>query len=446
LSEQDQLILELAGLYSHALEDEVEFSRKVLNFNPFPYQEQFLRDRSPHIAACCGRQVGKTTLAAIKALHFALSRDKCRVLIVSAGLRQSMILFARIVDLIDNSTLATALLRDKTHTKVRFVNGSEITALPCGRQGSTLRGHTCDMAILDECNFIPAIVIDSVIRPTTITRPDARIIMLSTPWMKDHPFYDAVTKPELSFSTYTWPTSVNPQITKARLELERVTIGEYDFNREYNAQFIDDQFSYFPSQIIMACTDSYELDQEPKPGEIPKGTHYVGIDFGKHADHSAIAVIREEPNHTLRLVYLREFPLETPYSTVIDALRTLHAAYRFHMGNLDQTGVGEALYEQIREFAGYIKGVTFTARVKQDILGKLLLTMERKGVIIPREPERLLTQLTQQRCEPTQQGTLRFSHPTGTHDDLAWAFALSVYAYPGNLDWMGFGLGVRRPE
>ena len=322
MSEDDEAIKEYARAYNEALKDEIDFSKKILNFQPYPYQEEFLRDKSLLIAACCGRQVGKTTLAAIKALHFVLANSSRQVLIVSAGLRQSMILFGRILSFIDRSFAATILLDVRTGTRVKFANESEIVALPCGRDGGTLRGFTSDMVILDEANFIPSIVIDSVIRPTTITKPDARIIMLSTPWTKDHPFYEAVTRTELGFTTYRWPTSINPLVTKEKLELERKTIGEYDFNREYNAQFIDDQFSYFSAKLVLGCTDAYALNPEPRIGEILKGTFYCGIDFGKHADHSAIAIIQELQNHSLKLAYLHEYPLETPYTTVIGSVQT----------------------------------------------------------------------------------------------------------------------------
>ena len=439
------MVQEYADLYREALKDEVQFARKILDFHPYPYQEAFLRDRSPLIAACCGRQVGKSTLAAIKALHFALANNNTQVLIVSAGLRQSILLFDKVQALTETALPAKVLLTQKTRTKLRFANGSQIAALPCGRDGSTLRGFTADMAILDEANFIPRIVIDSVIRPTTITRPKARIIMLSTPWIKDHPFYDAIMKPEQQFKPYNWPTSINPQITKERLELEKKTIGEYDFNREYNAQFIDNQASYFPSNITLECTDDYELDKEPRTGETRNGNYYIGIDFGKLVDPSAIAITQEQPDHTLRVAYLHEFPLETPYTAVIGTVRILNTAYQFRGGYLDETGVGEAPYELIKEFAPYIKGMKLTAKTKEDILGNLRLTIENRKVTIPREPRQLLIQLTQQQCEPSAQGTLKFTHPSGTHDDLAWAFALSVYAYHGPTDWMTVVYGVRRP-
>jgi len=120
---------------AESLRDPVTFARNFLNFEPFPYQEEFLRDESPLIAACCGRQVGKTTLAAIKALHYTLANQSVRTLIVSAGLRQSMILFDKIQRLAENSIPAKKLMTYQSRTKIRFANLSEIVALPCGRDG-----------------------------------------------------------------------------------------------------------------------------------------------------------------------------------------------------------------------------------------------------------------------------------------------------------------------
>jgi phage FluMu gp28-like protein len=407
--------------------DPIEFARRFLDFQPFPYQEEFLSDDSSLIAACCGRQVGKTTLAAIKAIHFALAHMGVRILIVSAGLRQSMILFDKILDFTEAALPARALLDYKSRTKVRFANGSEIVALPCGRDGSTLRGYTADMVILDECGFIPRVVIDSVIRPTMITRPNARLIMISTPWMRDHPFYEAMNKPELGFKTYTWPTSMNPKIPKEKLELERRTIGEYDFNREYNALFLDDEFCYLPSNLVLSCTDDYQLNSDPTQGVRYDGIYVIGTDFGKHLDHSAVAIL-QRLGESLRLVYLKEFPIDIPYTAVIGTVKRLNEAYRFRAGCLDKTGVGEGPYEEITQFMPAMKGITLSAQMKQNVLGRLRLTMEQHELTLPRDDSRLLVQITSQRCEPAASGTLKFSHPTGTHDDCLWALSLAVYA------------------
>ncbi len=349
-------------------------------------------------------------------------------MIVSAGLRQSMILFEKVLELTEVAIPAKVLTSYKSRTKTRFANGSEIMALPCGRDGSMLRGFTADMAILDEANFIPRIVIDSVVRPTMITRREARLIMISTPWTRDHPFYEALSKPELQFKTYTWPSALNPMVSKEQLELERKTIGDFAFNREYNAAFIDDQFSYLPSALVLGCTDdTYSLNGDPTQAEKHRGEYLIGIDFGKHADHSVIAVL-EKANDNLRLVYLKELPLETSYTAVIGSVRRLNEAYAFAAGCLDKTGVGEGPYEEIKQFMRGMEGVTLTAKVKEDVMGKLKLALEQGRLTLPRDNPQLLVQMTAQQSEPTMSGTLKFSHPTGTHDDQLWSLALAIYA------------------
>jgi phage FluMu gp28-like protein len=426
--EHNKLVKQYKELLTKTIPDPVQFARTFLHFQPYPYQEEFLRDKSPLIAACCGRQVGKTTLAAIKALHFALANSRVRILIVSAGLRQSIILFDKILDLTETAIPARLMVGYKTRTKVRFSNGSEIVALPCGRDGSTLRGYTADMVILDEANFIPRIVIESVIRPTMIARSGARMIMTSTPWTRDHPFYEALSKPELGSTTYTWPSAMNPTVTKEKLELERRAIGDFAFNREYNAVFMDDRFSFLPSKLVLGCTnDEYALNGEPLQGERYKGEYFMGIDFGKHADHSAIAIV-EKTDDDLRLVYLHEFPLETPYTAVIGTARRLNEAYRFAAGCLDKTGVGEGPYEEINQFMRGMEGVTLTAQMKEDIMGKLRLTLQHGRLTLPRDNQQLLVQMTEQQCETTKSGTQKFSHPAGTHDDQLWSLALAIYA------------------
>jgi hypothetical protein len=42
--------------------------------------------------------------------------------------------------------------------------------------------------------------------------------------------------------------------------------------------------------------------------------------------------------------------------------------------------------------------------------------------------ERFVAQLNVEKFEITKEGRIKFSHPSGTHDDMFWAFALAVYA------------------
>ncbi|MGH9878075.1 MAG: hypothetical protein ACRD5H_10590, partial [Nitrososphaerales archaeon] len=74
-------------------EDPVMFARDVLDFMAFDYQQKLLCDASKRICACMGRQTGKSSTIAAKALHFASTGRNRTILIVSATLRQSMLMF-----------------------------------------------------------------------------------------------------------------------------------------------------------------------------------------------------------------------------------------------------------------------------------------------------------------------------------------------------------------
>ena len=114
-----------------------KFCNAALRLKPFPYQERFLEDKSKKIIACAGAQVGKSLISAAKALWFSISNPGTTTLIVSATQRQSSLMFDKILKYVESSYLVEKSVERKTRTMVRFSNGSEIIALPCGRHGSS---------------------------------------------------------------------------------------------------------------------------------------------------------------------------------------------------------------------------------------------------------------------------------------------------------------------
>ena len=88
------------------------FTKLLLNFKPYPYQQKLLNDPSKRIVACMGRQTGKTTTIAAKAIHHAYTHPNTTTLIISPSLRQSMIMFEKIQNQINqNPTLTKSITR-----------------------------------------------------------------------------------------------------------------------------------------------------------------------------------------------------------------------------------------------------------------------------------------------------------------------------------------------
>jgi phage FluMu gp28-like protein len=157
------------------------------------------------------------------------------------------------------------------------------------------------------------------------------------------------------------------------------------------------------------------------------GHFYAGVDLAKKEDFSVVAVLRKDED-AFRLIHLNVFPQGTEYVGVINYLKALSERLKtVHRFLLDQTGVGEAVVEQAKKTVPNLEGVILSAPAKQEILGYLKLMMQEKRVLFPYELD-LLQELDVERFELTKSGQIQFSHPSGTHDDRFWAFALAVYA------------------
>lgn len=158
---------------------------------------------------------------------------------------------------------------------------------------------------------------------------------------------------------------------------------------------------------------------------IRSGEYYCGCDVGKLEDHSVIAVIEREGD-LLKLMFLKEFPLQTPYSNVIGYLVRAHKKFNFRKVKVDQTGVGEPVLEELKNQGVPAEGLTFTIKTKEELLSCLKITMEQKRLKMPYH-RRLAEQINEQQYAYGKSGHLQFSHPTGSHDDMLWALALGVY-------------------
>jgi phage FluMu gp28-like protein len=404
----------------------VDYAEKVLGVKPFSYQAELLEDKNKRIVACMGRQTGKTTTIAMKAIYFADTNPNVTVLITSPSLRQSMIMFDRIATFVYSTQRLRNEIVRATRTLIHFENGSRIIALPCSE--NLLRGYTAQMVICDEASFMPEEVITQVIFPMLSTT-DGYAIFLSTPWGKDHFFYRAFVNP--AYSVHKVKSEQCPLIKREFLEEMKANMTREAYLMEYEAEFVEALNSYFPQDLIRKCVElAQKLGVElygSLEAAFPAGDYYAGVDFGKLQDYSVITVLKREGD-VLKLVYLYQFPLETPYSQVIGHLVRANQKFKFRKVLVDQTGVGEPVLEEIRnQGLSNVEGLKFTVQTKEELLSNLKIAMEQNRLAIPYHRQ-LCQQINEQQYAYSKSGHLQFSHPTNSHDDMLWALALSAYA------------------
>jgi phage FluMu gp28-like protein len=403
----------------------VDYAEKVLGIKPFDYEAKLLEDESKRIAACMGRQTGKTTTIGMKAIHFADTNPNVTVLITAPSLRQSVIMFDRIATFVYSS----ARLRNKvvraTRTLIHFENGSKILALPCSE--NLLRGYTANMVICDEASWIPEEVITQVLFPM-LTTTQGYAIFLSTPWDKNHFFYRAFVNP--AYSVHKVKSEQCPLVTEEFLEEMKANMTHDAYLMEYEAEFVEALNSYFSQALIRSCVElaqrlSVELYTNLETSFLG-ADYYCGVDFGKLQDFSVITVLKREGD-TLKLVYMYQFPLETPYTHVIGHLVRAYQKFHFRSVLVDQTGLGEPVLEEIRnQGVGCAEGLKFTIQTKEDLLTTLHIAMEQNRLAIPYHRQ-LCEQINEQQYAYSKSGHLQFSHPENSHDDMLWSLALGVY-------------------
>jgi len=204
------------------------------------------------------------------------------------------------------------------------------------------------------------------------------------------------------------------------------------FLMEYEAEFVEAPRSYFRQDLISSCIDAELefMDEDMFVGENVGrfvGDYYMGVDLGKLKDYSAVAIVKREEN-LVKLVFLKEFPLETPYSHVIGWIVRAERRFGFRKILVDKSGVGEAVMEETGEQGlKNAEGQTFSAQSKAEMLTYLRIKMEQGKFKMPYS-RRLFQQLNEQQYAYNKAGYLTFSHPEESHDDMLCALALSTKA------------------
>lgn len=230
------------------------FAEVIVGIRPFHYQRDFLRDDSKRIVFKSGRQVGKTTITAIKALHRAFSRPNEQILILSATQRQASLMFNIILEIINKSPCLASKVQRQTLTIIYFKNRSNIHCLPGGRTGFTVRGFSPTLIIVDEAAFVPDEVFIAV--EPSLASHDGDLILLSTPFGKRGRFYRAYY--DENFTQYSVKSSECPLVSKEFLEFQKSSMSELEYLQEFEGEFVEEVDVFFPRELIMSCLDFKE--------------------------------------------------------------------------------------------------------------------------------------------------------------------------------------------
>ena len=230
--------------------DAALWAREALGFEADPWQADVLRSGAKRLLMLCSRQAGKSTVAALAALHAALYHPGALVLLLSPSLRQSGELFRRVAGFY-RALGDTVPAEAESALRLELRGGSRIISLP-GSEG-TVRGYSgVRLLVVDEAARVEDDLYYSV-RPM-LAVSGGRLIALSTPFGKRGWFFHEWAEGQ-GWERVKVPAAECPRISPAFLEEERAHLGDWWYRQEYECEFVepaDKVFGY--DQVMRALT------------------------------------------------------------------------------------------------------------------------------------------------------------------------------------------------
>jgi Terminase large subunit, T4likevirus-type, N-terminal len=233
----------------------VEFAIS-LGIEPDEWQVEVLASDHPRKILCCGRQTGKSTVAAILAIHKALTLPGSTVLVVAPGERQAKLLFSKALSLYKRAGYPLPAHSER-RTGLELSNGSIIEALPAVER--TTRGYSVDLLVVDEAAAVPDLDYHGILPALIATRGEQ--VLLSTPRGKRGFFYEIWHSEPVQNSAQGsdgWQrimvrSDEVGRIQPEDLEVFRRTMPEQFFRQEFYCEWLETEGSLFSYEDIQAA-------------------------------------------------------------------------------------------------------------------------------------------------------------------------------------------------
>ncbi len=384
-----------------------------------------------------GRQVGKSTVIAIKAGEYAVKNPKKTILCIASVERQALLLFEKTFSHIyDNHRKMIKKGKHRpTKHKIQLTNGSTIYCLPTGLSGYGIRGYTIDLLIADEAAFIPEDVWTAVTPMLAVTRGD--IILLSTPFGKGGYFYRCFE--DDNFTNFHISSEDCPRKNEEFLEQEKKRMSKLQYAQEYLGEFVDELRRFFPTELIRSCMIergefSGSSGQIERSGLTPS-SNYLGVDVARMGrDDSVLFSLREEEGILSQIDM--EITNKTHLTETVKSIINGDKKHNYKKIYIDDGGMGVGVFDPllrnnstkrkvvaINNASRSIDNETKRKKImKEDLYNNLLSLMER-GKIKFDDDEEILLSLTSVQAEYTASGLKIFGSYTHIAEALiraAW--------------------------
>lgn len=225
----------------------------------YPYQIDIMSDMHRFRLVYKSRQTGISWTLANESLVDSITNKDFITLFVSPSERQSVHLLKYTKHTAKKNGIK--LIQDSQSVVTFADTGSEIISLP--NNPNTVRGYPANHIVLDEYAFFANVEeLEESITPT-ISR-GGRKTVVSTPNGAGNRFYNLVMDAQMGKGMYSLHTvpwwecpDLIPEIDNIRKEM-----SDLAFRQEYGLEFLDENTSMFPYEMLMSCAEEIPIQRE----------------------------------------------------------------------------------------------------------------------------------------------------------------------------------------
>jgi hypothetical protein len=315
--------------------DPVAFARSV-GVTADAWQERVLRATVSRILLVCSRQAGKSTVAALCALHRAVYFPGSLILVIAPSWRQSQEVLRKVQTLMLELPVKMDLPTD-SKTEVEFSNGSRIVSLPAGE--AKIRGFSAvNLLVIDESGDVDDELYKAVVPMLIVSR--GRLLVMGTPKGCRGFFYEAWERGGPGWLRVEAPWQQCPRFDPAEIVVQRQALGPL-FPQEFECKFL----RLAGGMVFSAFNESANcIDQLPKTEA--RWSYLLGMDFG-FVDETAFVVMGWLPNDPVLYVVTSWQKSQMHANDIAKKIRELRATYPFTRIVGDVSGYGKGPAEEM---------------------------------------------------------------------------------------------------
>lgn len=420
-------------------------------------------------------------------IWYAFVHPKARILVMAPAKTQVGLIYEQILELVEESPIVKNAITKKPRSpqyEVWLSNGSSIklftTGFRSGGKSDGVRGQEADMIVLDEMDYMGSEDLVALMAMLQDTDPNKifnkKLIGASTPTGQRSTYYHWNVDPKYNFSSYYYPSYVNPLWNQKEEEKARLRYrNEQHYRHEIEADWGEDAEGVYPRKYVDIAFANEEIkDYKDFKPSINNYIYTLGVDWDKHGAGVNIAILQASLNnpmaHPIKLVYREEIAKGNfTYLEAVDYIIKLNNQYQFAHVYIDQ-GAGEVQHEMLVQYgienpstrlhtktkACHFSNVVeirdpYTRkiakkRLKPFMIDSLIYQLEQSNIQFGSDDELFLQLISYIKIRETESGNPVFAPGGETVDHAHDALVLALYALVDNYDAMLSGPASQAPK